>query len=228
MPTYLQFQLLEELLREKGTQNKLDEEDILKSLHFIFHDNVRSIELALDIVDKGNITMITSASCDRSFWRVSSSHMSEEYIVLKHHCACRSYSEQFRFAVTATHDQNQDKASPVPVLCKHLLAVKIAILLDRVSNPIVVSDAIFVDMMCNANAASVQGNYGPRNGDGQQQGYQGQQQQGYGSGNTSSSYGGGIHDGGYQHQQEQYQQLQRYQHPPQYSSHAPGFNQPSY
>jgi len=145
MPSHFQFQLLEELICDKETLSKLSEEEVFKSLHFIFHDNVRVIEMALDIVDKGVVTSITSSSCDRSFHRVRSAPMSETYIVLNHHCSCKSYSEQFR----VLSSQPYEHYKVTPVVCKHMLAVKLGAILGKITNSSIVTDDVFVDMMCN-------------------------------------------------------------------------------
>jgi hypothetical protein len=166
MPTSLQLQMLEQMLLDKEMLVKLDEETKLKSLHFIFHDNTRAVEMALDIIEKGTIMAVKSFSCDRCFWRVSSSNMADQYVVLNHHCACKSFSEQFRMASSVSHSSvshQTDRIVQQLVICKHLLAVKIATLLNRLPDPAVVSDDAFVDMMCNTRIVS-QSRYGEGGG----------------------------------------------------------------
>ena len=152
MPSDLQYDLLEELSqqqKEKDSSLHQSEEELLKALHFIFYDNLKIIDIALDIVDRGNITCIQSNSCDRCFWRVCSAPNADEYTVFQSYCACRSYAEQCKHAVTGA------SAATSTVMCKHMLAVRLAVLLNRIGRMSIVSDTVFVEMMCNVSPSKV-------------------------------------------------------------------------
>ena len=116
------------------------EEKFLKALHFILTDNLKLLENALDIVEDEyyRIKLYSSISSNRIFWVVPGSGRGKdykEYVCINEFCSCASYYEQAKITVD-------------PVVCKHILAVKIASVLQRyTSTP--VSDDIFIALLTN-------------------------------------------------------------------------------
>jgi len=117
-----------------------NEEKFLKALHFILTDNLRVLENALDIVEDEycRIKLYSSISSNRKFWVVPGSGRGKdykEYVCINDNCSCASFYEQAKNTVD-------------PVMCKHILAVKIASVLQMfVSTP--VSDDVFIPLLTN-------------------------------------------------------------------------------
>ena len=117
-----------------------NEEKFLKALHFILTDNLKLLENALDIVedDYYKIKLYKSLSSNRIFWVVPGSGRGKdykEYVCINNYCSCASYYEQAKNTVD-------------PIICKHILAVKIASVLQMyISTP--VSDDVFIPLLTN-------------------------------------------------------------------------------
>eukprot|EP01041_Mallomonas_annulata_P001369 gene1369-2642_t len=95
-----------------NTESSIKETDIMNSLIFCLHDNVKLLENAVDVLDCGFVREITCRPSKRSCWKVSGSK-GKEYTCLRDYCPCRSFFEQARL-----HSND--------VMCKHLLAMRIA------------------------------------------------------------------------------------------------------
>jgi predicted nucleic acid-binding Zn finger protein len=117
-----------------------NEEKFLKALHFILTDNLKLLENALDIVedDYYKIKLYKSLSSNRIFWVIPGSGRGKdykEYVCINNYCSCASYYEQAKNTVD-------------PIICKHILAVKIASVLQMyISTP--VSDDVFIPLLTN-------------------------------------------------------------------------------
>jgi predicted nucleic acid-binding Zn finger protein len=114
--------------------------DFLKSLVFIFHDNRKFVESAMEIAD-GNeaiISHIVSSTTihPRQFWKLKGSHGSD-YICMSNFCSCPSFLQQAR----------NPHAHGVP-FCKHLLSIKVCSALGKCKSTIL-SEEEFVKSFSN-------------------------------------------------------------------------------
>ena len=75
--------------------------------------------------------------------------MSDEYIVMKNYCPCKSYYDTFRSGQSLNNSSIECDSNRTYV-CKHILAISLAQLFDKISTE-VVSDESFVDILCNTN-----------------------------------------------------------------------------
>jgi predicted nucleic acid-binding Zn finger protein len=117
-------------------------ESVLKKVNFILHDQLNLVESSLDLLDEcGHITRIICGSSGRMFWRVPSSQQrfrgGKDYLCLEGHCPCRSFGEQARVLPATT-----------TVICKHLLAIRIATACSMVKTEIV-TESVFVEQLSN-------------------------------------------------------------------------------
>ena len=136
-----QYDLLE-LLRNNASCGKQNgEEEIFKSLYFIFSNSTKIVEASLEILDKGCVTCFQCQ--ERKFYKVKSTNMSNEYLVLMDYCPCKSYSELFKSYCNNFHLHSTGK-----FLCKHILACRIAELLKKI-NVNIVNNERFVEILCN-------------------------------------------------------------------------------
>ncbi|CAM9186140.1 unnamed protein product [Ectocarpus sp. 4 AP-2014] len=81
--------------------------EILKVLDFLFCSD-RPL-----VLDKSRVVKVVARNTGRSVWLVQGSR-GAPYLCLKEYCSCRSFQELVR------------RGAPHPVLCKHLLAVRLA------------------------------------------------------------------------------------------------------
>ena len=119
--------------------DKIDAEDFLKILNFIFIDDRKLLESALDLIDDSlPIRCIESITSNRKFWIVTGSrgfnnlflisihnvnsylYSGNQYTCLANYCPCRSFIE-------ATKCKEQRV-----VICKHLVAIKIGTVFESV------------------------------------------------------------------------------------------------
>jgi predicted nucleic acid-binding Zn finger protein len=141
MITDAQLDLLD-LLGAKYDVQRAPEGEILKSLDFVLFDNRKLLESAVEMIGedgKQGIKQFSSISCGRKCWKVRGSH-DREYTCLSSFCSCPSYLMQ-------------SKQASGRVLCKHLLAIKIAGMLGLVEKE-EVSDERFVDLLCQETSVS--------------------------------------------------------------------------
>lgn len=89
-------------------------DEVLRAANFILCDDKRLLESAVVVLnDTHNILRIKSNTCDRHFWQVAGS-FGKSYICFSSNCPCKSFEEQ---SYNSIGDQ--------PVICKHLLAIKL-------------------------------------------------------------------------------------------------------
>lgn len=138
MPTTeIQTKMLNTFLIEEENASK---ESILKRINFIIGNQSQLIENCMDLLDDSTkqIKRIKSASTERIFWKVPSQSyrggLKKDYICTEKYCPCRSFGELA-------------KSNRSDVLCKHLLAIRIGTALKVIIEQ-VVTDVVFVDMMC--------------------------------------------------------------------------------
>lgn len=122
---------------------QLPETEILKSVSFILHDNRKLLEAASEILGEdqhsGGVKMFVSTSCGRKCWKIRGSH-DKDYTCLTSYCSCPSFFLQ-------------SKQCDGRVYCKHLLAIKLATMLNLVEVESV-SDEKFVEVMCQETSTS--------------------------------------------------------------------------
>jgi predicted nucleic acid-binding Zn finger protein len=125
--------------RQDGTTGEYDEKLFLKSLAFILNGNRKLLEDSVDIVDdKSEFPMIRiykSINSARSFSKVRGSRPGTEYVCLDSFCSCPSFNQQAKSVRGA-------------VICKHLLAIKVARALNKIEEKVLSEDK-FVDYMCD-------------------------------------------------------------------------------
>jgi predicted nucleic acid-binding Zn finger protein len=112
------------------SSKETDNESILRLFDFVLLDNRKVLEAAVDILDnsKFSIKKFTSESSDRSCWKVHGSQ-GKDYMCLENFCSCQSYLQQAK--------QHRGR-----ILCKHLLAVRLATSMSKI-NCEVISDEKF-------------------------------------------------------------------------------------
>ena len=137
-----QFELLDSL-ESKYAVEKGTEVEVLKGLNFILFDNRKLLEAAVEILGEdgqsGGVKEFISNSCGRKCWKVRGSH-DKEYTCLRSFCSCPSFLMQ---AKQAAGD----------VMCKHLLAMRVAAMIGMIESE-EVSDERFVDLMCQETSTS--------------------------------------------------------------------------
>ena len=115
----------------------------MKGLSFILFDHRKLLESAVEMLgDDGQSTGVkeyVSNSCGRKFWKVRGSQ-DREYTCLRSFCSCQSYLIQTKQATT-------------DVICKHLLAIKIADMMGLVEKE-EVTDEKFVELMCQESSTN--------------------------------------------------------------------------
>mmetsp|Transcript_71722 Transcript_71722/g.140887 ORF Transcript_71722/g.140887 Transcript_71722/m.140887 type:complete len:156 (-) Transcript_71722:358-825(-) len=130
-------------LQKKHAVNKGTDIEILKGLSFILFDHRKLLESAVEMLgDDGQSTGVkeyVSNSCGRKFWKVRGSQ-DREYTCLRSFCSCQSYLIQTKQATT-------------DVICKHLLAIKIADMMGLVEKE-EVTDEKFVELMCQESSTN--------------------------------------------------------------------------
>lgn len=127
----IQYELLENLC-DSTLKNSLEycENEILKQLSFILDNHRKLLELSIDILLSSNDDSETSnvytvkqyinKEYDRSCWKVKGSQ-DNEYLCLKDYCSCIHFFQQ-----------SKTIQGPHRIICKHLLAIKLAILLKKI------------------------------------------------------------------------------------------------
>jgi predicted nucleic acid-binding Zn finger protein len=141
MITDAQLELLDSL-GAKYDEQRGSEVEVLKSLDFALFDNRKLLESAVEMIGEDgrhSIKQFSSVSCGRKCWKVRGSQ-DREYTCLSSFCSCPSYLMQ-------------SKQASGRVLCKHLLAIKIAGMLGSVEKE-EVSDERFVDLLCQETSVS--------------------------------------------------------------------------
>lgn len=140
--SHSQLELLDALLYGHPSSK----ENVLKKVSFILHDQLNLIESSLDLLDECSfITRVVCRSSGRMFWKVPSSQQrnrsvsgDKDYLCLEAFCPCRSFGEQARTLPTT-----------MPIMCKHLLAVRIATACSMVKSE-EVSESTFVEQLSNS------------------------------------------------------------------------------
>jgi predicted nucleic acid-binding Zn finger protein len=108
----LQSELLD--LISSRFEEKPDETEVLKSFGFIFSEDKKLLEAALDSLDSIQyVTKYRSSTSLRCFWIVPGSK-GVDYLCLKQYCSCRRFSELMKHVPL-------DKQ-----VCKHLIAIHVA------------------------------------------------------------------------------------------------------
>lgn len=118
----------------------VDVDDALRQVHFLLQDHTKLIEASLELLDherKSSVQMIEDDAGDRHFWRVQGSK-EQDYLCLTRHCSCQSFQQLLKVS-----------SDSQPILCKHLLAIKLAVILDMVDRVKLPLDQ-FVERMCQA------------------------------------------------------------------------------
>ena len=126
-----------------------DPEELLKALSFIMFNEKKVLENAIDLIDDEPclLTCIQCSNYQRFLWRVPSKKhtyicLGESHLLfrslcidqsLEFYCPCKSFFEQTRF-------------SSHKVVCKHLLALRLAHHLQRIRIEVVPNE-VFIDMM---------------------------------------------------------------------------------
>ncbi|CBJ27713.1 conserved unknown protein [Ectocarpus siliculosus] len=87
--------------------------EILKVLDFLFCSDCPLVESTIQVLDKSRVVKVVARNTGRSVWLVQGSR-GAPYLCLREYCSCRSFQELVR------------RGAPHPVLCKHLLAVRLA------------------------------------------------------------------------------------------------------
>ena len=106
-----------------------NEDDIIRMIES-FYDDTKLMESALEILDKTNQIIEFRGSCKyRKIWKIIGSK-DKSYYCLYNFCPCQSY-------------ENNNKSSSKVVLCKHLLAIRIALALRKTLET-VISDEEFI------------------------------------------------------------------------------------
>jgi predicted nucleic acid-binding Zn finger protein len=122
------------------SDNHLDE--ILKSVYYILENQSKLIESALDLLDSGEssgkrIIQYRDTSSCRTFWKLNHRYSKDkDYFCLSNYCNCSSFSQLARGSSNSSGT----------LLCKHLLAVKIAVALDYLEKT-ELSTSQFVDVL---------------------------------------------------------------------------------
>ena len=125
----------------------VDVDDALRQVHFVLEDQMKLVEASLELLDherKTTVQMIEEESGERYFWRVQGSK-DQDYLCLARHCSCQSFQQLLKQSTEAQ-----------PILCKHLLAIKLARILGMVDKVKLPLDQ-FADKMCQA----MEGSQGP-------------------------------------------------------------------
>ncbi|CAM9509716.1 unnamed protein product [Scytosiphon promiscuus] len=86
---------------------------ILKALEFLFCSDRALVESTIQVLDKSRVVKVVARSTGRSVWLVQGSR-GAPYLCLREYCSCRSFQELVR------------RGGEHPILCKHLLAVRLA------------------------------------------------------------------------------------------------------
>jgi predicted nucleic acid-binding Zn finger protein len=132
MITDEQYALLD-LLAETNSSNKTVEADeILSDAYFIFYDQVKFLESALEILDQSEeqhqsaVKTICHDMSTRKYWKVTGFH-DAEYLCFGRSCTCPFYMNTLR-------SSNSNRMQPVglQVVCKHLIAVRLATSLHKI------------------------------------------------------------------------------------------------
>lgn len=110
----IQLELLELLDKNLsfGDENK---EYILKALYFVFKENEKLLKSSLDILDQKGFSIMEYCEetvNSRRFWKISGSK-NTEYFCMSNFCSCPNF-------------QKLAKSNDIKIFCKHLLAIKIA------------------------------------------------------------------------------------------------------
>jgi predicted nucleic acid-binding Zn finger protein len=114
----------------------LEIEEVFQGLSFIVYNQKSLLESAVDIIDSDAYFPITRYQCGnhaRYLWRVSSRQHS--YICLEAYCPCRAFFDQSRF-------------TKGPVICKHLLAIRLSSRLNRTKVEVLSNEA-FVELIAS-------------------------------------------------------------------------------
>ena len=143
MITEAQIELIDGLCK-KYDNDKASEGEILKSVSFVLYDHRKLLESAVEMMGEDaqscGVKQFASNSCGRRCWKVKGSH-DKDYTCLKNFCSCPSYSMQAR----QTNNE---------VICKHLLAIKLASMLGWIETELI-SDERFVEILCQETSSSV-------------------------------------------------------------------------
>lgn len=121
--------------------NAVEVDDALKQVHFLLHDHMKLLEASLELLDherRKSVQMIEDEHGERCFWRVQGSR-EQDYLCLSHHCSCPSFQQLLR----NSSDGQQH------VMCKHLLAIKLAQILGLEERSKLPLDQ-FMERMCQA------------------------------------------------------------------------------
>lgn len=147
MLSEVQLELIDGLCKYHG-EKRGNDIDVLKSVSFILHDNRKLLESAVEILGEEppatGVKQFISSSCGRVCWKVRGSQ-DRDYTCLANYCSCPSFFQQ-------------SKQVDGKIFCKHLLAIKLATVMQLMDTE-TVSDERFVEVMCQeTSTASVLSN----------------------------------------------------------------------
>lgn len=128
-------QLFSEARLAKEKHGHLTDE-VLSALHFVFHQPLLD---ALDLIDRKNITKLTTPSGRVLYQVLGSSNTLYTCLITGDYCTCPSYT----FTVLVKMES---------LMCKHLLAVHLAEALGECKNQII-TDEDFVAYVCYDSVA---------------------------------------------------------------------------
>lgn len=121
-------------------------DNVLNFMRFALCDQTKLLDSAVDLLDniKGNDTVIqcyhsnpvSNSTIKRKCWRIPGSDKGTEYTCLLNYCPCANFTEMTKCASEGR-----------VVMCKHLVAIRIATAMNLVSNE-TLNDDQFVGKMC--------------------------------------------------------------------------------
>eukprot|EP01031_Cornospumella_fuschlensis_P027039 gene27039-32672_t len=125
----LQFRLLDTLIAGPDCPS-VETDDVISAASFILYDQDKLVDASLDLLDHGDaVREVRHAESGRKYWRVSdrrTEHQEKTYICLEKYCSCSYFTAYVKSYIN--HDENQKI-----VICKHLLAVRLARALRKCS-----------------------------------------------------------------------------------------------
>ena len=152
-----QLKQLDDLLNsEPCALGPCDETKVMKYLRSLLWDQVKLVDSAVELIDnmKANEMSIicyaslpvTNSKIKRRCFRVPGSTKGAEYTCLPNFCPCRSFIDLSK--------QSQSPAQTI--MCKHLLAIRVATLLGMVTTENL-PDPQFVAKMCQETTEGMTG-----------------------------------------------------------------------
>ncbi|CAM9196656.1 unnamed protein product [Chrysoparadoxa australica] len=129
-------------LQEGESVSAAFKEKAAEVLHFLFHKDETLLNGSIDVLDTSKIVKCVGSVSGRTLHLVQScSKGGQHYLCLEHYCSCPAY-------------QHAASKTTEPVLCKHLLAVRMAPVLGKITES-VVPDKVILDQKCGAMHSSL-------------------------------------------------------------------------